>query len=234
MKCILVDDEPFALKILEDDLQKIEFLSVSATFSSANTAKKYLADHEADLMFLDIEMPGIRGTDFLRQLQSPPMTIFTTAYEQYALEGYELHVLDYLLKPIPFERLQKAVTKANELYQLRQDSKLKERSFFFVFSEYNKIKIFHDEVLYIEGLKDYVKIYTAQQPKYILTRLNLKNIESKLPLNGFCRVHQSFIVALNKIKSFQKSKIIISDKIIPIGETYLEKFENMINNSLIK
>lgn len=196
--------------------------------SNAIDAGNSLENAEIDLIFLDIQMPTLRGTDFLRSLKNPPMVIFTTAYEQYALEGFELNVVDYLLKPIPFDRFQQAVQKAFDLYQLHQKTMPQERSFFFVFSEYNKIKLFHEDILYIEGMKDYVKIYTKTQQKPILTRLNLKNIEAKLPEKGFCRVHQSFIVALDKITSFQKSKLFIEKQEIPIGEKYLAVFEKAV------
>ena len=225
LNCIAVDDEPFALEILADDIRNIPFLALKGAYSNAFDAEERLKNEDIDLMFLDIQMPTLRGTDFLRGLKNPPMVIFTTAYEQYALEGFELNALDYLLKPIPFDRFKQAVQKAFDLHQLHQSTVEKERSFFFVFSEYNKIKLYHDEILYIEGMKDYVKIYTKTNEKALLTRLNLKNIETKLPEKGFCRVHQSFIVALDKITSFQKNKLHIHKQEIPIGERFLEGFE---------
>lgn len=228
MTCIAIDDEPFALEILADDIKKIPFLDLKGGYSNAFEAQNSLKQGGIDLMFLDIQMPILRGTDFLRSLQNPPMTIFTTAYEQYALEGFELNVVDYLVKPIPFDRFQQAVQRAYELHQLHQKNLPQVRSFFFIFSEYNKIKIYHDEILYIEGMKDYVKIYTKTQVKPLLTRLNLKAIEAKLPEKSFCRVHQSFIVALDKIMSFQKSKLFIGKQEIPIGERFLEGFEQMM------
>lgn len=230
MTCIAIDDEPFALEILADDIKKIPFLDLKAMFSNTIEAQDYLQQRSIDLMFLDIEMPMVRGTDFLRRLQHPPMTIFTTAYEQYALEGFELNVVDYLLKPVPFVRFQQAVQKAQDLHLLHQNKTEQERTFFFVFSEYNKIKLYHNEILYIEGMKDYVKIYIQSQVKPILTRLNLKTIESKLPETQFCRVHQSFIVALDKIHSFQKSKLSINKELIPIGERYSAVFEAIMSN----
>jgi DNA-binding LytR/AlgR family response regulator len=228
LSCIAVDDEPFALEILADDIKNIPFLSLKGAYSNAFDAEERLKNEDIDLMFLDIQMPTLRGNDFLRSLKNPPMVIFTTAYEQYALEGFELNVLDYLLKPIPFERFKQSVQKAFDVHQLHQKTVEKERSFFFVFSEYNKIKLYHDEILYIEGMKDYVKIYTKTNDKALLTRLNLKNIETKLPEKGFCRVHQSFIVALDKITSFQKNKLLIHKQEIPIGERFLEGFEKAI------
>lgn len=228
MTCIAIDDEPFALEILADDIKKIPFLVLKGTFPSTFAAQSTLELGGIDLMFLDIQMPTLRGTDFLRQLKNPPRAIFTTAYEQFALEGFELNVVDYLVKPIPFDRFKQATQKAFDLYQLHQKAIPQERTAFFIFSEYNKIKIYHDDILYIEGMKDYVKIFTKTQDKPILTRLNLKNMETKMPEKGFCRVHQSYIVALDKIASFQKSKLFIGKREIPIGEKFLHGFEKLI------
>jgi DNA-binding LytR/AlgR family response regulator len=229
LRCIAIDDEPFALEILSDDIKKIVFLELITTFSSALDASAWLRTNAVDLIFLDIQMPTLTGIQFLRTVPNPPMVIFTTAYEQYALEGFELNVIDYLLKPIPFERFLKAVQKAYDLFELRKKETPSpaalERGFLFVFSEYKEIKLYYDEILYVEGLKDYVKIFTKQFPKPILTRLNLKAIEAKLPPKGFCRVHNSFIVALNQITAIQKTKIQIAKQDIPIGNRYLAQFE---------
>ena len=229
LRCIAIDDEPFALEILSDDIKKIAFLELITTFSSALDASTWLSTNAVDLIFLDIQMPTVTGTQFLRTIPNPPMVIFTTAYEQYALEGFELNVIDYLLKPIPFERFLKAVQKAYDLFELRKKEDPSpaavERGFLFVFSEYKEIKLYYDEILYVEGLKDYVKIFTKQFPKPILTRLNLKAIEAKLPPKEFCRVHNSFIVALNQITAIQKTKIQIAKQDIPIGNRYLAQFE---------
>lgn len=229
LRCIAVDDEPFALEIIADDLQKIPFVQLLGTYSNPLDAWETIKKGEVDLLFLDIQMPTLTGTQFLRKLQQAPMVIFTTAYDQYALEGFELNVLDYLMKPISFERLQRATNKAYELFQLKQlDSTINqttERGFCFVHSEYKEIKLYYDEILYIEGLKDYVKIYTSQQTRPILTRLNLKAMESKLPTELFCRVHLSYIVSLQKITSFQKTKLLIGKQEIPIGNKFSEQFE---------
>ncbi len=225
LRCIAVDDEPFALEILADDILKIPFLALDSTYSNANEAEKRINEGGIDLLFLDIQMPILRGTDFLRGLENPPLVIFTTAYEQYALEGFELNVVDYLLKPIPFDRFKTAAERALERFAMLQQDVPQQRQHVFVFSEYNKIKLFTDEILYIEGLKDYVKIYTTNRDRPILTRLNLKKMEAKLPKTDFCRVHQSFIISLSKISSFQKSKLQIGKVEIPIGERFLAGFE---------
>lgn len=230
IRCIAVDDEPFALKILADDIHKIPFLELAGVFSSALDAEQFLKSNEIDLIFLDIQMPTLTGTQFLRRLQHPPMVIFTTAYEYYALEGYDLNIIDYLLKPIPFERFLRAANKAFELYLLRNKIDATavvadERLFFFIHSEYKQIKLFYDEVLYIKGLKDYVKIFVKNNPRPILTRMNLKTIEGKLLESQFCRVHQSYIVSLDKITSFQKTKLLIDKQEIPIGRRFIDTFK---------
>ena len=225
MKCIAIDDEPFALKLMEDEIRKIPYLDLMATCSSAENAVPYLTDG-IDLLFIDIQMPNITGTQFLRTLKSPPLVIITTAYEQYALEGFELDVVDYLLKPIAFDRFVKAVAKAKELFFLRS-GKQDEDPFFFVRANYKEIKIFCSDVLYIEGLKDYVKIFLVSQSRAILTRQNLKAMESILPSGIFFRIHNSFIVNVSKITSFQKSQVFLDKTIIPIGEKFASKFEEI-------
>ncbi|GGD47363.1 DNA-binding response regulator [Emticicia aquatilis] len=232
INCIAIDDEPFALEIMADDIQKITFLNLIGTFSNPLDAWEIIKQGKVDLIFLDIQMPVITGTQFLRSLPTPPMVVFTTAYQQYALEGYDLDVIDYLLKPIPFDRLLKACNKAEELFRLRRKDKEAhlvpvpgENEAFFVFSEYKQIKILFDDVEYVEGLKDYVKIYVRTQQKPILTRQNLKMMESKLAKQRFCRVHHSYIVALDKITAFQKTKLLIGKKDIPIGKKFAELFE---------
>jgi DNA-binding LytR/AlgR family response regulator len=253
LRCIAIDDEPFALDLLADDIGKIPFLELVGQFSGPLAALELLRQEPVDLLFLDIQMPTLTGIQFLRTLsgsptQRPPMVIFTTAYEQYAVESYELSVVDYLLKPIPFGRFLTAVNKAHDLHLLRYPSiealitnalPAEESAmvvsptvlpaapdFFFIFSEYQQIKIFFGEVLYVEGLKDYVKIYTTQQPRPYLSRLTLKAIEAKLPAEVFCRVHKSFIVALGQISSFQRSRLFVGGAEIPIGSSYLAGFES--------
>jgi DNA-binding LytR/AlgR family response regulator len=223
LRCLAVDDEPFALKLMEEEIRKVPFLKFMATCSSADQAIPFLQEG-IDLLFLDIQMPNVTGIQFLRTLKNPPMVIITTAYEQFALEGFELSVVDYLLKPIAFDRFIKAVNKARELYELRS-GKSQEDPFFFVRANYKELKIFSSDVLYIEGLKDYVKIFLASQTRAILTRQNLKGMESILPPGIFFRIHNSFIVNLSKITSFQKAQVFIGKMPIPVGEKFSSKFE---------
>jgi DNA-binding LytR/AlgR family response regulator len=227
MRCIAVDDEPFALKLIADDIRKVPFLDLLQTFSSPVEALQFIRKESVDLLFLDIQMPMLKGTEFLRILDNPPLVILTTAYEQYALEGFELNVIDYLVKPIPFERFLKAVNRAHAQFQLLKENKpgKPEEEFFFVHAEYKEIKIFFDNIRYVEGLKDYVKIYLTTQTRPILTRLNLKAMERKLPADQFSRVHNSFIVSLSKITSSLKSQVFIQDTAIPVGDKFADDFE---------
>jgi len=225
LRCVAVDDEPFALRLIGDDISKVPFLKLVASFASPVEALQYVQKNPCDLLFLDIQMPTMLGTQFLRNLQDPPLVIMTTAFEQYAVEGFELDVLDYLLKPIPFDRLLKAVNKAREqFYFKRLNADNQEDLFFFVRAEYKEIKIFFKDILYVEGLKDYVKIFLNAQPRPVMTRMNLKAIEAKLPSELFCRIHNSFIVPFSRISSFQRSQVFIGQTTIPVGDKYAADF----------
>jgi DNA-binding LytR/AlgR family response regulator len=228
MRCIAVDDEPFALRLIADDIRKVPFLELIKTFSSSLEALEFIKKESVDLLFLDIQMPVLKGTAFLRSLEKSPLVIITTAYEQYALEGFELNAVDYLVKPIPFERFLKAVNRAHDQFILingKQETKTSD-PFFFVHAEYKEIKIFTNQIRYIEGLKDYVKIFLNTQSRPVLTRLNLKAIEKKLPAEQFARVHNSYIVSLSKITATTKSQIFISDAVIPVGDKFFTDFES--------
>lgn len=236
LNCIAVDDENLALDLLEDNIQKIPFLNLVKRCKNAFDAIETLQNNAIDLMFLDIQMPGITGVQFLQSLKNKPMVVFVTAYKQYALEGFELDVVDYLLKPIDFERFLKAVSKASELHSLKQKSLLEDAtgataekvSSIFVNADYSLVKIKIDEITYIEGLKDYVKIYTSTSSKPVVTRMTMKAIEEKLPSSAFFRVHKSFIISLDKIESIRNLKIKVGNAQIPISESYSESFFKMI------
>lgn len=222
LKCLAVDDEPYALKLISEDISGIPFLNLMGVCSSATEAKAFLEKNPVDLIFLDIQMPEITGLQFLKQNENLPMVILTTAYNQYAIEGFELEVIDYLMKPIPKERFKKAAQRAKEQFLLR-NNKSEQKRYIFVHSEYKEIKIDIDSIDYVEGLKDYVKIFLHDQNKPVLTRLNLKAMETRLP-DGFCRIHNSFLVPLSKITSFQKSQVYIGNQALPVGEKYAEGF----------
>lgn len=220
IKCLVLDDEPPAVQVLSSFIKRIPFLQLEEATTNAFHALELLQKENIDLLFIDIEMPDLTGIQLLKSLEKRPMVVFTTAYEQYAMQGFELDVVDYLLKPIPFERFLRAANKALKLYQSNHPKPIQE-THLSVKADYKTIKIAFDDILYIEGLKDYVKIHT--KTARILTRLNLKGIEEKLPPQQFIRIHRSFIAALSKITAFQKSQLSIGNKVLPIGETFREK-----------
>ena len=230
MRCIAVDDEPLALKIIEDFVQKIPYLEWVGTSSSAIEAGELLKREQVDLMFLDINMPHLTGVDFVRMTDNLPLVIFTTAYPDYALTGYELNVVDYLLKPFSFDRFYKAVSKAHDIWQLRQASPsggvpapaLAQPEYLMVRVEYSTVRIDLDDILFIEGLKDYVKIATAQ--KNYVTKSSMKNVEEKLPSDRFIRVHKSYIVNLEKVQAFENNHVVIGENKIPLGANNREEF----------
>ncbi len=221
MKTIIIDDELPAINLLSGFANKISFLQVELKTTNALEALQIINSNSVDLLFLDIEMPDISGIDFMNSLTKKPLVVFTTAYEEYALKGYDLEIVDYLLKPIRFERFLKAANRAHHQFQI-QDQK-ESHDFLLVKSEYKTVRIAYHDILFIEGLKDYVKIYTAQG--MVLTRSNVKGMESKLPSQQFIRIHRSYIVSLAKIELFQKRKVTIGSHIIPVGDTYLNSFE---------
>ncbi len=227
LRCLAIDDEPLALELLEDNIKQVPFLELVKSSSNALEATEVLHSGAIDLIFLDIQMPGITGVQFLKTFQNQaPLAILVTAYEQYAIDGFNLDVVDYLLKPVAFERFLKACNKALDVYKVHHVEPV--QNHFFVHANYSLVKIKFDEILYIEGLKDYVKIYlsTAQWP--VITRMTLKNIELKLPQGQFIRVHKSFIVSMDKVQSVRNLKIAIGDISIPIGEQYNEEFLRLL------
>ncbi len=234
LNCIAVDDENLALDLIEDNIHKVPFLNLVGRCKNPFEAMEILQNQEIDLIFLDIQMPGITGVQFLQSMTNSPMVIFVTAYKQYALEGFNLNVIDYLLKPIDFERFLKAVNKAFELHSLKHKISVNEpigelkNSTIFVNADYSLVKIRTDEIDYVEGLKDYVKIHLNSSNKPIVTRMTMKAIEEKLPTSDFFRVHKSFIVSLDKIESIRNLKIKIGNAQIPVSESYSEEFFKLI------
>jgi len=234
MNCLAIDDEPLALDVIEDFSGKIPFLTLTGRCTSAIEAIDIINKERPDLIFLDINMPHLTGIDFLKSLEFPPMIIFTTAYSEFAVEGFELNAVDYLVKPIAFNRFLKAVNKAYELFILKQGKTgspaiLTEphQEYLLVKADYSTVKIMLNDILYIEGLKDYVKIYRGGKP--VLTKSTMKNIEDKLPGEKFVRVHKSYIVALSRIESIENQRIIIGEKRIPVGDQYKENFNRIID-----
>ncbi len=226
MKCIIVDDEPLAVDLIKAYTERIDELNVVATTNKATDVIQLLKEHSIDLVFLDIEMPEITGLELVKHLPTFPQFIITTAYPQYALDGFDLNATDYLLKPIPFPRFLKAVEKARELYELKQKEGIQtpiQNDFIFVKSEYDNVKIKTQDIIYIEGLKDYIKFRIKEHQKSLLTLMSFKVILEKLPTDKFIRIHRSYIVNIDYISSVQKSKLVVAQKQLPIGETYKNK-----------
>ncbi len=234
LNCIAVDDENLALDLIEDNILKVPFLNLVKRCKNAFEAMEVLQNQDIDLVFLDIQMPGITGVQFLQSMTKSPMVIFVTAYKQYALEGYNLNVIDYLLKPIDFERFLKAVNKAAELHSLKQKVVMSEpipevkNTTIFVNADYSLVKVKTEEITYIEGLKDYIKIHLNSSTKPVVTRMTMKSIEEKLPSSEFFRVHKSFIISLDKIESIRNLKIKIGNAQVPVSESYAEEFFKLI------
>lgn len=235
MNCIVIDDEPLALDLLKDYIEKIPFLKLERTFTNPIEGLGYLQENKVDLVFLDVELPYLSGIEFVKCLQSKPMVIFTTAYEKYALAGYDLEITDYLVKPIVFERFLKAVNKAYSHNKLNHKGaermlpvpeKSSQSEFIMVKTGYNTININLNDILYIEGLKDYIKIHMPG--KTILTLNSLKKLQEMLPESRFVRVHRSFIVSLPKIDSIQRNRIVIGKTFVPVGENYKSSFKDTI------
>jgi DNA-binding LytR/AlgR family response regulator len=235
IRCIAIDDENLALDLIEDDILKVPFLQLVKKCRSGIEALDILQTEKIDLLFLDIQMPDISGIQFLKSLPHKPLVIFTTAYEKYALEGFELDVIDYLLKPYSFERFLKAVNKAQEhlsILEKNQTSLSAEEisfsnQFIFVKSDYKLVKIEIAEIQYIESLKDYIKIIVGDKP--VVTLSSMKAIEEKLVAPDFIRIHRSFIVNLRKIQYIHRNFVKVGDREIPIGDNYKESFLQIIN-----
>ncbi|WP_427872191.1 LytR/AlgR family response regulator transcription factor [Flavobacterium sp. MMS24-S5] len=236
MKCVIIDDEPLAVDLLQDFVKKVEALELVSTFNNAIDAVSFINQNNIDLVFLDIQMPHFSGIDFLNTIEKKPLVIFTTAYSDYAVEGFNLGAVDYLVKPIPFHRFLKAVVRAQQVLQPVANTAIAENNnapeieqdFMFVRAEYENVKLNFADILFIEGLKDYVKIYTTDN-KFTLTLISLIKLENLLSSKGFARIHRSYIINIKHVKSIQKNKVLISDKRIPISESYKNTFFEKIN-----
>jgi DNA-binding LytR/AlgR family response regulator len=228
IKCLLVDDQPLALEVLKSHIQNVPFLEVTGECRHALAAFESLQKNQVDLMFLDVQMPRLNGIDFLKSLVHPPHVIFTTAYRDYALEGFELNAIDYLLKPISLERFLKAVyklTQSNPIGVSESHQTASERFLYFR-SDRKMTKVMLNDILFIESLKDYIKIVTMKGS--ILTKQSISSVEAMLPEEGFVRIHRSFIVSLNKIDSYSATGIYIGKSELPIGPLYKHEVGNRL------
>ncbi len=235
VKALIIDDEPLAQNVILQYANKIPQLIIAGTCNDAICAYKLLQEESVDLLFLDINMPKLSGISFLKNLNNPPLVIFTTAYSEYALEGFELNAVDYLKKPFSFERFSKAYFRAEELLQLKESSqsvKIEDIKADFLFIKANKkmVKVDFSEIFYIEGLGDYIKIHLAD--KKLITNLSMKKIHSLLPQKDFYRTHKSFIISLDKIEAVEGNMTVINGNKLPIGNSYRQEFMKFVNNYL--
>lgn len=242
LRCALVDDEPLALSLLESYVRKTDSLELCGSYSSAIQAMKGLPEHPVDLLFLDIQMPELNGLEFSRMVSPNTRIIFTTAFEQYAIDGYRVNALDYLLKPISYSDFIEAVNKAIQWFEMRKKAELPDTgqvsiptdsNHIYVKSDYKIVQIELDRILYIEGLKDYIKIYTEDNPRPILSLTSMKTMEEKLPSSRFIRVHRSYIVQKQKIKIIDKGRIVFGKEYIPVSDSYKQELQNYVNEYII-
>ncbi len=237
IKCLVIDDEPLAREILKQHIADVEALALTGTCSNAVEAITFLQQHPVDLLFLDIQMPQLLGTNFIRTLKNPPKVIFTTAYRKYAVEGFELDAVDYILKPISFERFLKAVNKVLEMNvappntttPTPKEGAEQANSFLYFRADRKMVKVYYRDVLFIEGLKDYIKIVTDS--KTVVTKYVLSTLEEMLPGSEFLRIHKSYIVAINKIESYNADAIHIARHELPIGRLYKFDVSRVLNAS---
>lgn len=218
LNCLIIDDEPVARKGLEEYVTEVEFLHLAGKCENAVKASALLHDGKIDLLLLDIHMPKLSGIEFLKTLKNPPMVIFTTAYSEYALEGYSLDIIDYLVKPIPFERFLKAVQKAHDFYVLKQKAEASATTlpeYFFIKCDHKFEKVNYSDVFYVEAMQNYCIIHTAERK--MITYITFSGLESQLPADRFLKVHKSFLVSLNKIKAVEGNEILIGSARIPIS-----------------
>lgn len=228
MKCAIIDDEPLALDLLESYVSKTPFLTLEGKFSSAILALEEIKNNPVDLIFLDIQMPLLNGLEFSKLINNNTRVVFTTAFDQYAIDGYKVNALDYLLKPITYSDFLQAAHKALNWFESKKQPII-ERESIIVKSDYKHIQIELNKILYVEGLKDYIKIYVHEQAKPTLTLMSMKSMEELLPPSRFMRVHRSFIVNKNRINIIDKGRLFIDKKIIPVSDSYKTALTQFLN-----
>ncbi|HEY9115069.1 MAG TPA: LytTR family DNA-binding domain-containing protein [Bacteroidales bacterium] len=235
ISCIAIDDEPLALRQIAGYIEKTPFLELAATFESALEALNFLNNNRIDLMFVDIQMPDLSGMDLVKSLDEKPEIIFTTAFSEYAVEGFKVDALDYLLKPLDYASFLKAANKAQshfERMKIGSEELNTNANHLFIKSDYKIIRLELDKILYIEGMREYVRIH-LENAKPVMTLISMKKIEQKLPSSHFMRVHRSFIVNLDKITTIEKSRIIFDKEYIPVSEQYKEAFQKFIDEQFL-
>ena len=221
MKAIAIDDEPLALEVIRSHAAKVTFLELEGVFTNAFEGLDYLQKHPVDLLFLDIKMPDISGIEFYHSLRHKPMVIFTTAYSEHAVTGFDLDAVDYLLKPFSLPRFLKACTKANEIHQLRSSSKPSDH--IFIKTGYEQVKVMYDDIYYLESEGNYISFVTKNGK--LLTRMTFAEVESLLPHTDFIRIHRSFIISKNQVDKIERGQVIIKGVAIPVGESYAQNLQ---------
>lgn len=233
---IAIDDEPLALQLIADYIQKTPDLILAGQFENPLEAARFVSINHVDIVFTDIQMPGLNGIEFTRSMVNGPVVIFTTAFEKYALEGFKLDVADYLLKPFTYEEFLTALHKAERMIRSVSkpgDEVLSNNEFLFLKSDYKIKRIDFRNIIYIEGLKEYVKVYVTHSDKPVISLSSLKILETKLPAGRFMRVHRSFIVNLEKIDTIDRSRIVFGKKYIPIGDQYKDRFQEFLDKNFL-
>ncbi len=240
IKCIAIDDEPLALQQLVAYISKIPFLSIVGQCQSAIEAKQIMQNDVVDAIFCDINMPDLNGMDFVKSLASPPIIVFTTAYSEYAVEGYKVDAVDYLLKPFGLDEFQRAANKVKRVYEQINDndsisnqSVSEDASTLFLKTEHRIVKVDISDILYVEGMSEYMKIHLISQPKPLIVLLSMKKLEERLPEN-FMRIHRSYIINLDKIMEVNKNRVIMNEDVyLPIGDLYKDTFNNYLNTRFL-
>lgn len=238
IRCIIIDDEPLALQQMEAYVKKIPYLELVASCQCAIDAKKVLENEKIDAMFCDINLPELNGLDFVKSLENPPMVVFTTAYSEYAVEGFQLNAIDYLLKPFGFEDMQRAADKVKRRYDalrtLQEVSQIDEDDAIFLKTEYKIVRINISNIRYVEAMSEYLRIYLVDSTRPIIVLLSMKKMEERLPKRSFMRVHRSYIINLKMIREISKNRISLGDDIeVPIGDIYREQFNAYINKKFL-
>ena len=235
IKCIAVDDEPLALAQIKSYIQKIPYLNLIATCRDAFEAMDIMNKETIDLMFIDINMPDLNGLEFVKSLSNRPYIVFTTAYSEYAIDGFKVEAVDYLLKPFSQTDLLSAADKVKRRIEVTtQSTNTATDDFIFVKSDFHTNKIRIDDIIYIEGMSEYVKIYTESNPKPLMPLLSMRKLEEALPSNKFMRIHRSYIVNLDKITDISCQRIVFGNTFIPIGDNYKDRFNDYINSRIMK
>lgn len=235
LKCLAIDDEPLALELLEDNILQLPFLELLGKCGNAMQAMQLMQQHDIDLVFLDIQMPGITGLQFIQSMKVRPLIILVTAYEKFALEGFNLDVVDYLVKPVALERFIKACNKALDLYRVNHHIPVTKESspgYFFINVDYKMLKVEFDDMIWVEGLKDYLKIHLKSSSNPLVVRMSMKNMEEQLPSSQFIRTHKSYIVSKKAVTAVRKNSVFIGNMELPVGDMYKEQVASFVKADL--